>query len=130
MTSHDAHCACSCVAAVQVHKVGGTTLRQLLLRVASGANATVGVLGCTAQREPLRAHLSASHVVCPGPTRCAQHSGAQRFCALLLHALTPFAPLFAPSSATPQGLRAGGAAGAQPLRGAPHPHASAGSATR
>ena len=53
-----------------MHKVGGTTLRHALLRVAARANATVGVLGCTAQREPLKAHLSASHVVCPFATRC------------------------------------------------------------
>jgi hypothetical protein len=54
----------------QLHKVGGTTLRGVLLRAAAAANGTVGTLGCGAQREPLRAHLSASHVVCPGPTRC------------------------------------------------------------
>ncbi len=61
----------SACAAAQVHKVGGTTLRHVLLRAAAARNATVGVLGCTAQREPLQAHLSASHVVCPGRTRCA-----------------------------------------------------------
>ena len=97
-------------ARLQVHKVGGTTLRHALLRVAARANATVGVLGCTAQREPLRAHLSASHVVCPVATRCGAtaHPASQRLCA---HASAVLAP--------PQGLRAHGAAGAQPLRGKP-----------
>jgi hypothetical protein len=65
-----------------VHKVGGTTLRQVLLRAAAAANATVGSLGCTAQREPLRAHLSASHVVCPGPTRCGVRLRCGTPCAL------------------------------------------------
>ena len=62
--------------------MGGTTLRHALLRVAARANATVGVLGCAAQREPLRAHLSASHVVCPFATRCGApaHRAARAAC--------------------------------------------------
>jgi hypothetical protein len=55
----------------KTHKVGGTTLRHVLLRRQAALNLTLGVLGCTRQREPSQAHLSASHVVCQQRTRCA-----------------------------------------------------------
>ena len=54
----------------KTHKVGGTTLRHVLLRRQAAHNFTLGVLGCTRQ-EPSQAHLSASHVVCQQRTRCA-----------------------------------------------------------
>ena len=56
----------------KTHKVGGTTLRHVLLRRQAALNLTLGVLGCTRQREPSRAHLSASHVVCQQRTRSAR----------------------------------------------------------
>ena len=55
----------------KTHKVGGTTLRHVLLRRQAAHNFTLGVLGCTWQKEPSQAHLSASHVVCQQRTRCA-----------------------------------------------------------
>jgi len=58
----------------KLHKVGGTTLRHVLLRRMREENLTLGVLGCEGHREPLRAHLSASHVVCPHPHRWASAS--------------------------------------------------------
>jgi len=53
----------------KTHKVGGTTLRHVLLRRVAGHNLTLGQFGCGRQREPLHAHLSAGHVVCQERSR-------------------------------------------------------------
>ena len=51
----------------KVHKVGSSTLREILVRRARAHNMTVSTLGCVHQRPPAVAHISASHVVCREP---------------------------------------------------------------
>jgi hypothetical protein len=105
----------------KTHKVGGTTLRHVLLRRQAALNLTLGVLGCTRQREPSQAHLSASHVVCEQRTRCACPA-VWRFLTLQSQSYSALLLSLFVSSRTPllptQGRRPRRAAGQELLGGA------------